>query len=164
MSTAAIALGANLGDRRRNIESALALLASAPTVRVVKVSTLLENPAVGGPAGAPDFLNAAAVLETELSPEALLDRLLEIERGLGRVRGAAEKRNDPRPIDLDLLLYEDRVVRTDRLALPHPRMHQRRFVLQPLAEIAPRLVHPALGKTIGELFEQLTHECAAHDR
>jgi 2-amino-4-hydroxy-6-hydroxymethyldihydropteridine diphosphokinase len=164
MSTAAIALGANLGDRRQNIEAALRALGALPGVDLVKTSALLENPSVGGPPGAPDFLNAAALVETILTPDQLLDCLLDIERQLGRSRARHEQKNEPRPIDLDLLFYDDHLVQTDRLTLPHPRMHQRRFVLQPLAQIAPDAVHPVLKKTIRHLLLQLTHECTAHDQ
>lgn len=160
MSIAYVAVGANLGDRRGNIDAALALLHRPPEVCVRRVSSLLDNPSVGGPAGAPDYLNGAAEVETSLSPEALLERLLEIEHQLGRRRRHA---NDPRPIDLDLLLYEDRIVRTDRLILPHPRLHQRRFVLQPLAELAATRVHPVLGRTIEQLLKELNDDHAAHD-
>ena len=148
-----IALGANLGDREGNIRRALERLARTPGVRVVRVSKLLPNPAVGGPPNSPPFLNAAAHLATTLDPYSLLGRLLEIERALGRARRA---HGDPRPIDLDLLLYGDRTIRLDDLTVPHPRMHERTFVLQPLAEIAPGVLHPTSGKTISRLLEELT--------
>src|SRR3954465_7033169 len=101
-----IALGANLGDRQRNIEIALEKLGRTPGIEVGKVSALIENPAVGGPADSPAFLNGAAELETTLSAAALLERLLEIEREVGRVR---REKWGPRPIDLDLLLYDNAI-------------------------------------------------------
>src|SRR5438309_571079 len=125
-----IALGANLGDRERNIREALRRIAATGQTEVVAVSPLLENPAVGGPPGAPPFLNAAATICTSLSPEDLMNRLLEVEQEMGRARNV---KWEPRVIDLDLLLYEDQILRTPRLTLPHPLMHERRFVLQPLA-------------------------------
>jgi 2-amino-4-hydroxy-6-hydroxymethyldihydropteridine diphosphokinase len=147
--TAHIALGANLGDRRANLERAIELLRATPGVEVTKVSALIENPAVGGPPDSPPFLNGAAELETTLSPQGLLARLLEIEHTLGRER---REKWGPRLIDLDLLLYGDQVLSIDGLTIPHPLMHTRRFVTEPLAEIAPDVVHPVLRRAIRELL------------
>src|SRR5436305_3817206 len=132
-------MGANLGDRAANLRDAVARLAGTPGVRVAAVSSFYDNPAVGGPAGSPAFLNAVAAVEATLSPHALLARLLEIEREMGRER---REKWGPRPIDLDLVLYADRVIHDPGLAVPHPLMHERRFVLEPLAEIAPGAIHP----------------------
>jgi 2-amino-4-hydroxy-6-hydroxymethyldihydropteridine diphosphokinase len=147
-----IALGANLGDREANIKSALEKLNRTPGVAVTKVSSLIENPAVGGPPDSPAFLNAAAQFLTSLSAPALLNRLLEIEHEIGRIR---REKWGPRPIDLDLLLYDEQVLEIPGLKLPHPLMHQRRFVLQPLAQIAPDAIHPVLKRTIRELLIDL---------
>src|SRR4051812_43326718 len=127
MATVAyIALGANLGNREPNILAALDKLEHTPGANVTKISTLIENPAIGGPPDSPPFLNAAAELVTSLSARALLDRLLEIERELGRVR---REKWGPRAIDLDLLLYGDEVIDEEGMNIPHTMMHQRRFVL-----------------------------------
>ena len=149
MSTFAyVALGANLGDRRASIERAIDLLRNTPGVTVTKISSLREYAAVGGPAGSPPFLNAAAEIQATLSPRALLARLLDIERQLGRQR---REKWGPRTIDLDLLLYGERIIHEPDLRVPHPLMHQRRFVLEPLREIAPDAFHPVLQRRIAEL-------------
>jgi 2-amino-4-hydroxy-6-hydroxymethyldihydropteridine diphosphokinase len=151
--TAYVGLGSNLGDRAGNIRAAVEQLRRAAGVAVSAVSSLLENDAVGGPAGSPPFLNAAAELRTTLSPLALLHQLHAIEAALGRVRA---ERWGPRTIDLDLLLYGDHCVDDPELIVPHPLMHERRFVLQPLAEIAPAAVHPRRGVSVDELLRQLS--------
>lgn len=151
-NTAYIALGANLGDRERNIRDALRRLAASSEISIRKISSLLENPAVGGPAGAPSFLNVVAEIETTLSPRALLQRLLAVEHELGRER---HEKWEPRKIDLDLILYGNMVIDEPDLIVPHPRMHERRFVLQPLAEIAPQVLHPVLHQKAAALLQNL---------
>ena len=148
---AAIGLGSNLGDRRAHIEQALAALESMPGVSVEAVSTLIETEPVGGPPQGP-YLNAAALLSCELDPHGLLAVLQGLERGAGRKPGP---RWGPRPLDLDVLLLDggERVVRDDELEVPHPRLSGRRFVLEPLAEIAPHWKVTAGGRTVGELCE-----------
>lgn len=143
---AAIGLGANLGAPRQAF--ALALAALAPHVSALRVSRLYRTAPVGGPPQ-PDYLNAAAVFETRLSPRALLDLLLAAEAEAGRVRGA---RDAPRTLDLDLLLYGSRVVRGRGLTVPHPRLARRRFVLAPLAELVPGRVVPGTGHRVATLL------------
>ncbi|HZL37395.1 MAG TPA: 2-amino-4-hydroxy-6-hydroxymethyldihydropteridine diphosphokinase [Tepidisphaeraceae bacterium] len=150
--TAYIALGANLGDRERNLRDALALLEGVPDVKVNRVSPFLDNPTVGGPPDSPPFLNAAAELQTTLAARDLLQKLLEIEQSLGRVR---RERWGPRVIDLDLLVYGPEMIAMPNLVVPHPRLRERRFVLEPLASIAPDLVVPGLGQTVAELLRRL---------
>jgi 2-amino-4-hydroxy-6-hydroxymethyldihydropteridine diphosphokinase len=141
-SRAFIALGSNLNDPLRRIDAAFRALAELPATQLSKRSPRYRNRAVG-PGRQPDFVNAVAELITGLDPYGLLDALQDIERSHGRERNA--ERWAPRVIDLDILLYGDRRVRDDRLTLPHPEMHLRRFVLQPLSDIAPDLEVPGHG-------------------
>jgi 2-amino-4-hydroxy-6-hydroxymethyldihydropteridine diphosphokinase len=151
-STAYLALGSNLGDRRVALERALAELRAAAGVAVVRVSSVCETAPVGGPPGQGPYLNAAAELRTDRAPDDLLRLLLEIEARLGRVR---TEKDAPRTLDLDLLLYDDLVRSDAELTLPHPRLHQRLFVLQPLSEIAAGVVHPTLKRSVADLKADL---------
>ena len=142
MTRAFVGLGANLGDRERTLHAAVDALAAEPGIELVAASTLRETEPVGV-GEQPRFLNGAAELETSLGARELLDRLLAIEQGFGRVRTPGE--HGPRTLDLDLLLYGDDVIDEPGLTVPHPRLHERRFVLEPLAELAPNLVVPGRG-------------------
>ena len=142
MTRAYVGLGSNLGDREHMIWGAVHMLAFNPDVDVVAVSTLRETDPVGY-LDQPPFLNAAAALETTLSPRALLELLLVVERELGRTRDGP--RFGPRTIDLDLLLYGDETVDEPGLTVPHPRLHERVFALEPLAELDPGLAVPGSG-------------------
>jgi 2-amino-4-hydroxy-6-hydroxymethyldihydropteridine diphosphokinase len=150
--TAYIAIGANQGNREANIHLAIEKLRATQDIEVGKVSSLLENPAVGGPTDSADFLNAVVQVHTSLSPRDLLTHLLEIERDLGRIR---REKWGPRLIDLDLILYGDAIIAEEGLHVPHPLMHTRTFVLQPLTEIAPNARHPILNMTAQQLLDQL---------
>ena len=145
-------MGSNVGDRHANLAFAVAALREIPAVRVFAVSEAIETEPVGGPLGQGPYLNAAAGLQTTLRPRELLELLLAIERRLGRVRA---ERWGPRTLDLDLLLYDDRVIDEPGLRVPHPRMHERLFVLRPLAAIAPSARHPVLGTTVREILDNL---------
>ena len=144
MPSAFVGIGSNLGDRERQIRSALELLAQEDGIDVLAVSTLRETEPVGY-REQPDFLNGAAMVETDLAPRELLDRLLAIERRLGRERGEGP-RFGPRTIDLDLLVYGTETVDEPGLQVPHPRLAERRFALEPLAELEPSLEIPNLGQ------------------
>ncbi len=143
MIRAFVGLGSNLGDREATILRALARLQEEAELRVVRVSSLRETDPVGY-VDQPQFLNGVVELETELPARDLLSRLLAIERDLGRTRGEGPPLG-PRTIDLDLLLYGDEIIAQAGLQIPHPRMHERRFVLEPLAEVAPAAVIPGHG-------------------
>ena len=142
MTRAFIGLGANLGDRERTLRAAVDALATEAGIEVVAVSKLRETQPVGV-GEQPRFLNGAAELETRLGARELLDRLLVVEKRFGRVRTPGE--HGPRTLDLDLLLYGDEVIDEPGLTVPHPRLHERRFVLEPLVELAPGLAVPGRG-------------------
>ncbi len=147
MTLTYVGLGANIGEPRRQIEAAIEEMKNIPGTKVLLISGMYKSAPVGY-ADQPDFLNAVAQLDTGLAAEALLERLQDIEHRHGRERpfpGAT------RTLDLDLLLYGDQVLATPRLTVPHPRMHERRFVLAPLAEIAPQAAIPGHG-SVGALL------------
>jgi 2-amino-4-hydroxy-6-hydroxymethyldihydropteridine diphosphokinase len=137
-----VGLGSNLGDREQTIRGALERLESDPEIAVVAVSSLRETDPVGY-TDQPKFLNGAAALRTDLAPRALLERMLEVERRLGRERSGP--RYGPRTIDLDLLLYGDEEINEPGLRIPHPRLGEREFVLEPLAELDSGLLVPGRG-------------------
>ena len=149
MSRALVGLGSNLGDRTANLSAALAALGGNPGVIVQSISSFHPTKPVGGPPGQLPYLNAAAVLETSLAPEALLDEFQRVEAALGRRR---EAHWGPRTIDLDLLLFDDLVIEAPRLIVPHPWLAVRRFVLAPAVEVAADWTHPVVQWTLGRLL------------
>jgi 2-amino-4-hydroxy-6-hydroxymethyldihydropteridine diphosphokinase len=153
LTRAYVGLGANLGDREATIRRAVELLGAEPGIEVVAVSTLRETEPVGY-TDQPPFLNGAAALDTDLPPRALLDRLLAVEQALGRVRDAGP-RFGPRRIDLDLLLYGAEIVDEPGLTVPHPRLAERRFALEPLCELDRGLSLPDGRRLLDLLGSQL---------
>ncbi len=152
MSRVFIGIGSNEGDRLQLISKATRALGSVPGIRLVQMATIIETEPVGGPPQDP-YLNTVVEIDTEQAPAELLRVLQAIEQQLGRT--SSPQRWGPRPIDLDLLLYDDRVIHEPILDVPHPRMHERRFVLEPLVQLAPAVIHPVLHKTATELLSEL---------
>ena len=152
MSRVFIGVGSNEGERLRHISDAVKVLGAVSGVRVVQMAIITETEPVGGPPQGP-YLNTAVEIETSLPPQQLLSLLKHIEQDQGRRPSA--QRWLPRPIDLDILLYDDLVVNDPELTIPHPRLHERRFVLEPLEQLASDLVHPLLLQPIRSLLSAL---------
>ncbi len=152
MATGLIALGSNLGDRAANLRHAIEKLDAHPSVRVIAYSRPFLTKPIGGPQDQDEFINASACVDTTLAPHQLFELLHEIETELGRQR---RQRWAARLVDLDLLLYDDLVIDTPDLTIPHPRMAFRRFVLEPAAEVSPHIVHPLIGWNIQQLLDHL---------
>lgn len=163
LHTAYIGLGSNLGDRAETLVRALQLLDEGDEVVVFAISAAYET-APMYVLDQPAFLNACAELRTTLAPHQLLQKLFEVEQLLGRKRDIDR---GPRTLDLDLLFYEDRIIETPSLSLPHPDLHERAFVLMPLMDLSAELIHPALASTIDELLQALddlhTQEISRHE-
>ena len=150
-----LGIGSNIGEREIFIKKALEALDRKEGIRVMRVSSFYETEPIGGPPqGA--HINAAIAIETDLEPIDLLITLKEIEKELGRKKTVV--RNSPRQIDLDILLYGDQKLSEGGLTIPHPNLHERRFVLCPLNEIASMVIHPLFKKTIKELYEDLSED------
>ena len=145
-----VGLGSNLGDRAAYLLLGLSALSRLPETRLLRLSPVYETDPVGPPQ--PPYLNMVAELETELSPKGLLAEMLRIEKALGRER---RERWGPRTLDLDLLLYGDLVLEEEGLSVPHPRLHERAFVLVPLLDLLPEGRHPLLGQSFAELLASL---------
>ena len=156
LKTVFIAIGTNKGDREKNISIALKLLSDNKQIKLLKVSKMLKNPPQEGIKSG-YFLNGTIKLLTSPSPSELKDFCKKIERKLGRREKTEKKKKTSRTIDLDILFYEDEIINTEELTIPHSMLHKRYFVLIPLLEIGENFVHPVFKKTIGELYSKLTN-------
>ena len=148
MNTAYLLIGGNVGDRAANLQTALRRIAE--TCGTITSTSSLYETAAWGNTNQPSFYNQAVVVNSPLSPEALMDQLLDIELEMGRIR---TQKYGPRTIDLDILMIGNLVLNTEKLTIPHPQMHNRRFALLPLAEVAPTLTHPLLNQSIEVLLQ-----------
>lgn len=151
MTVVFIGVGSNIGDRKVNFREAAERMAAAEGIEINKFSGAYRTKPVGGPPQE-DYLNGVLEVRTDLSAEELLEALKRIEKQMGRKPACTDA---PRIIDLDILLYGDKIIKTEKLTVPHPRMHERLFVLEGLQRIAPQVVHPELGKTAEELYREL---------
>ena len=159
MARVFIGIGSNEGDRLRHISDAVRALAAVDGIRVVQMATIAQTEPVGGPPQGP-YLNTVVEIETILTPQAVLQTLQQIERRQGRL--PSKERWGPRPIDLDLLLYDQLVIEQQGLSIPHPRLHQRRFVLEPLVQLAPEVIHPVFKQPLRALLAALDTPPASH--
>ncbi|HLO79719.1 MAG TPA: 2-amino-4-hydroxy-6-hydroxymethyldihydropteridine diphosphokinase [Chitinophagaceae bacterium] len=159
MNSAYLLIGGNMGERLENLDKTRTLL-SGSCGTIVKQSSVFETSA-WGKTDQPDFLNQALLVETSLSPEVLLKQLLGIEQVMGRYRG---EKYGPRIIDIDIIFFNQEIIDLPDLKIPHPRMQNRRFVLAPLAEMAPGFIHPVLGKSMARLLEECTDELAVNKK
>lgn len=146
-----LALGSNLGNKEKNIKLGFKKIQNLPNTQLLKTASIYETLPIG-PGKQPKYLNTATKIRTELEPLELLLKLKEIEKDLGRKK---RKHWGPRIIDIDILFYDNRVINTDSLIIPHPLLHRRKFVLEPLVEIEPEFKHPELEKTVSELLSDL---------
>ena len=151
MAQVLIGLGSNLGNRQKNLLLAWEKIKNCRNIHAIAISRYHWTSPVGGPENQPIYLNAACVIRTEIKPISLLELLFEIEKSLGRERIV---HHGPRTIDLDLLLYENEIHTSESLIIPHPRMHEREFVLKPSLEIASDFIHPVYQKTLAELYRR----------
>jgi 2-amino-4-hydroxy-6-hydroxymethyldihydropteridine diphosphokinase len=158
MARVFVGIGSNEGDRLANLSAAVQQVGAIEQTRLLQMASIFETQPVGGPAQG-DYLNSVVEIETELPPGRLLDALKSIERRLGRAPDGP--RWGPRPIDLDILLYDGQMLQDHRLTIPHLMLHRRRFVLEPLAQLAPALIHPVLRRSVQELLAELPPRAAA---
>ncbi|MFG0247626.1 MAG: 2-amino-4-hydroxy-6-hydroxymethyldihydropteridine diphosphokinase [Phycisphaeraceae bacterium JB051] len=149
-----IALGSNMGDRQEHLQLACEQIGQLPGTALIRCSQWLETDPVG-PIEQGAFLNGVAIYETRLSAMDLLKQLNRIEHEHGRQEQATRVKWGPRPLDLDIIFYGDQIIERSNLVVPHPLMHQRGFVLEPLAEIAPQWVHPKLGQTVRQMLDDV---------
>jgi 2-amino-4-hydroxy-6-hydroxymethyldihydropteridine diphosphokinase len=152
-----IALGSNMGNKGQTLRDALDMMRRTDGITLKRVSSFMDTQPVGGPADQPAYLNGVAEIDTSLTPQELLAALQSIEASLGRDR-SHELRWGPRTCDLDIIYYDDEVLDTPELTIPHPRMHERVFVLAPLESIAPQIRHPLNFMTPGEMLQKLEME------
>ncbi len=149
-----LALGSNIGERKKNIDAAVEQLSK--TIKVIAVSGCFQTAPVDCPAGSEYYLNGALIGDTDLTAQDVIKLCLETEQKAGRIRSDNDRKNAPRIIDIDLLLYGQEIIsQSPEIIIPHPRMHERMFVLEPLSEIAGSIIHPVFSKSIAELFNEL---------
>lgn len=153
MQDVLLAFGSNLGNRQKTLEDAWSAVGSLPEIEALRISRFHETKAVGGPSGQPDFLNAVGLIRTTFEAQNLLEQLQEIEKRFGRIR---QEHWGPRTLDIDMLLYGNRIIETSTLIVPHREMLHRDFVLLPALEIAPEMLHPIAKQTIQEIVARRT--------